>query len=207
MARLRFLRGTWLDPFRSTHERKLERRLIAEFEADVEIALSRLTAANHAAAVRLLGASETIKGYGRVKEASAAEAAKARAARAHGNSTRRRRRWRWRHDGEGQDDRGDRRVRRARERSCGGGGEGGARPSPLLDYAPSPPAGLAERLGPEALLVGRDRPRFARSGRDAMAQVKARFGRIDALLNIAGGFRWEKIADAPTTGRGTGCSR
>jgi NADP-dependent 3-hydroxy acid dehydrogenase YdfG len=29
-----------------------------------------------------------------------------------------------------------------------------------------------------------------------MAEVTARFGRIDALLNIAGGFRWEKIADA-----------
>ena len=29
-----------------------------------------------------------------------------------------------------------------------------------------------------------------------MAAVKARFGRIDALFNIAGGFRWEKIGDA-----------
>ncbi len=38
------------------------------------------TPANHAAAVRLLGVAETVKGYGRVKEASAVEAAKARAA-------------------------------------------------------------------------------------------------------------------------------
>ncbi len=28
-----------------------------------------------------------------------------------------------------------------------------------------------------------------------MASVKARFGRIDALLNIAGGFQWDTIAD------------
>ena len=79
MAKLRFLRGTWLDPFRNSDERTLERRLVAEFEADVDDVLARLSATNHAAAVRLLGVPETIKGYGRVKEASAADAAKARA--------------------------------------------------------------------------------------------------------------------------------
>ena len=79
-AKLRFLRGTWLDPFRSSDERTLERRLVAEFEADVDDVVARLSAANHAAAVRLLGVPETIKGYGRVKEASAADAAQARAA-------------------------------------------------------------------------------------------------------------------------------
>ena len=31
------------------------------------------------------------------------------------------------------------------------------------------------------------------SAREAIAQVIARFGRLDALVNIAGGFRWEKI--------------
>ncbi len=29
--------------------------------------------------------------------------------------------------------------------------------------------------------------------REAIAQIIARFGRLDALVNIAGGFRWEKI--------------
>ena len=60
--------------------------------------------------------------------------------------------------------------------------------------APAAPAGLAERLGPKALvarrgrsLVGRTRPK------KAMAAVKAKFGRLDALLNIAGGFRWETV--------------
>ncbi len=79
-AKLRFLRGTWLDPFRNSAERTLERRLVAEFEADVDDVVARLSPANHAAAVRLLGVPETIKGYGRVKEASAADAAQARAA-------------------------------------------------------------------------------------------------------------------------------
>ena len=80
MAKLRFLRGTGLDPFRNSDERRLEARLLAEFEGDVGDVLSRLTAANHAAAIHLLSLPETIKGYGRVKAASAAEAAKARAA-------------------------------------------------------------------------------------------------------------------------------
>ncbi len=79
MARLKFLRGTWFDPFRNSDERKLERRLVGEFETDVEELLVRLAPANHALAVRIAGLYETIRGYGRVKEASASEAAKARA--------------------------------------------------------------------------------------------------------------------------------
>jgi indolepyruvate ferredoxin oxidoreductase len=78
MARLKFLRGTWLDPFRLSDERKLERRLVAEFEADVADLTQRLTPVSHPIAVRVVGAYETIRGYGHVKEASAAEAAKAR---------------------------------------------------------------------------------------------------------------------------------
>jgi indolepyruvate ferredoxin oxidoreductase len=78
MARLKFLRGTILDPFRNSDERKLERRLITEFESDVEELVARLAPANHALAVRIVGLYETIRGYGRVKEANAAEAAKAR---------------------------------------------------------------------------------------------------------------------------------
>ncbi len=79
LARLRVLRGTWLDPFRNSDERKLERRLLADYEADIEELLRRLAPANHAIAVRIASLPETIRGYGRVKEANAAEAAKARA--------------------------------------------------------------------------------------------------------------------------------
>ncbi len=80
MARLKFLRGTWLDPFRLSDERKLERRLVAEFEADVKDLTQRLTPASHSTAVRVAESYEAIRGYGHVKEASAAEAEKTRAA-------------------------------------------------------------------------------------------------------------------------------
>jgi indolepyruvate ferredoxin oxidoreductase len=79
MTRLKFLRGTMLDPFRNSEERKLERRLTAEFEGDVANLTQRLTPASHPAIVRVIETYETIRGYGHVKEASAAEAAKARA--------------------------------------------------------------------------------------------------------------------------------
>jgi len=78
LAKLRFLRGTFLDPFRSSEERKLERRLLADYEADVEELLRTLSPASHAIAVRIAALPETIRGYGRVKEANAAEGAKTR---------------------------------------------------------------------------------------------------------------------------------
>ena len=62
MARLRFLRGTWLDPFRNSDERKLERRLIAEFEADVGDFLRAYPPTTHPTAVRLLGPSRDDQG-------------------------------------------------------------------------------------------------------------------------------------------------
>jgi len=79
MARLRFLRGSLIDPFRNSGERKLERRLIAEFESDIDDLLQRLTFENHSIAVRIAKLPETIRGYGHVKEARAAKAASARA--------------------------------------------------------------------------------------------------------------------------------
>jgi indolepyruvate ferredoxin oxidoreductase len=79
LARLRFLRGTWVDPFRNSDERKLERLLVAEYEADIADLLTRLTPASHPIAVRIASLPETVRGYGRVKEANAAEAAKVRA--------------------------------------------------------------------------------------------------------------------------------
>jgi indolepyruvate ferredoxin oxidoreductase len=79
MARLKFLRGTWLDPFRLSDERKLERRLILEFEGDVADLTQRLTPASHPSAIRVVESYEAIRGYGHVKEAAATQAAKTRA--------------------------------------------------------------------------------------------------------------------------------
>jgi NAD(P)-dependent dehydrogenase (short-subunit alcohol dehydrogenase family) len=69
-----------------------------------------------------------------------------------------------------------------------------------LDVAPAAPEGLAERLGPDALLIGGIDLSSPETARKIMADIKARFGRLDALLNIAGGFRWETVesGDAAT---------
>ena len=70
MAKAKGLRGTKLDIFGYTDERKMERRLIADFEARVETLLSGLSSKNHAKAVRLVAAVDEIRGFGHVKEAS-----------------------------------------------------------------------------------------------------------------------------------------
>ncbi len=74
LAKFRFLRGTKLDPFGRTEERKTERALIAEYEATVAEILAGLTPANHAAAVGLASVPEEIRGYGHVKDAHLAKA-------------------------------------------------------------------------------------------------------------------------------------
>ena len=79
MARLKFLRGSWLDPFRNSDERKLERRLTAEFEADVADLIQRLTPASIRSRFAWSARTRRMRGYGHVKEASAVEAAKTRA--------------------------------------------------------------------------------------------------------------------------------
>jgi NAD(P)-dependent dehydrogenase (short-subunit alcohol dehydrogenase family) len=65
----------------------------------------------------------------------------------------------------------------------------------LLDHAPTVPAGFAERLGGTTLIIGGVDLTSFTAAETAMASVKMKFGRLDALLNIAGGFQWEAIAD------------
>jgi NAD(P)-dependent dehydrogenase (short-subunit alcohol dehydrogenase family) len=62
-----------------------------------------------------------------------------------------------------------------------------------LDRAATPPQGLVEQLGPGSIALGGVDLTSAEDARKAMAEVKAKLGRIDALINIAGGFRWETI--------------
>lgn len=57
----------------------------------------------------------------------------------------------------------------------------------------SAPPDLVERLGPNALVLGGVDLSSYSAARSAMAQVKIKFGRIDALFNIAGGFQWEAV--------------
>ncbi|MEW5248170.1 indolepyruvate ferredoxin oxidoreductase family protein [Microbulbifer sp. 2201CG32-9] len=74
LARLKFLRGTVLDLFGYTAERRMERALIGEYETLVNRVLGQLNGENHEAAVELLRYPDRIRGYGPVKEASVAEA-------------------------------------------------------------------------------------------------------------------------------------
>jgi len=70
LARLRFLRGTVLDPFGYTSERRIERRLIAEYEGRIEELIAHLSPQRHALAVQLASLPEQIRGFGHVKAAN-----------------------------------------------------------------------------------------------------------------------------------------
>ena len=69
LAKLKVLRGTILDLFGHTKERKIERALIGEYEALIAELLGGLTAANHGLAVKLASVPDDIRGYGHVKDA------------------------------------------------------------------------------------------------------------------------------------------
>jgi indolepyruvate ferredoxin oxidoreductase len=74
LAKLRVLRGTPLDIFGYSADRRLERGLIAGYEKDVATVLSLLSPANFDIAVELLSLPDRIRGYGPVKEKAAQEA-------------------------------------------------------------------------------------------------------------------------------------
>ncbi len=76
LARLKGLRGTAFDVFGYTAERKMERRLIADYEALVAELLQDLSAENHALAVKLASIPDDIRGYGHVKDAHLEKAKK-----------------------------------------------------------------------------------------------------------------------------------
>jgi indolepyruvate ferredoxin oxidoreductase len=68
LARLKFLRGTPLDPFGYAPARRAERRLIAEYEQLMAELCAGLTPERHALAVELAALPEQIRGFGHVKE-------------------------------------------------------------------------------------------------------------------------------------------
>ncbi|WP_306050583.1 indolepyruvate ferredoxin oxidoreductase family protein [Oceaniradius stylonematis] len=78
LARFKGLRGTRLDPFGYTAERRAERALIEQYEADVELALERLDEARFETLRDLLSVPEMIRGFGPVKEEAMAKAANER---------------------------------------------------------------------------------------------------------------------------------
>jgi indolepyruvate ferredoxin oxidoreductase len=76
----KFLRGTRLDPFGRSEERRAERALIAEYETLLDELLATLSPANAALALELAALPERIKGFGHVKERNMRETALRRAA-------------------------------------------------------------------------------------------------------------------------------
>jgi len=66
------LRGTPFDPFGRTEERRLERRLVGDYEARVDELLAGLTPVNAALATAIANVPASIRGYGHVKLASLA---------------------------------------------------------------------------------------------------------------------------------------
>ncbi len=71
LASLKHLRGTWIDPFGRTADRRLERTLIRAYEAVVTELLAGLSDSNHSLAVELASLPDRIRGYGHVKRAAA----------------------------------------------------------------------------------------------------------------------------------------
>ncbi|HYF56303.1 MAG TPA: DUF6537 domain-containing protein, partial [Salinarimonas sp.] len=68
LAKARRLRGTPLDVFGYTHERRMERALMTEFEGRIGEIVERLTPANHALAVGLAAIPQKMRGFGFIKE-------------------------------------------------------------------------------------------------------------------------------------------
>jgi len=68
LAKLHGLRGTLLDIFGYTPERRMERRLIGDYEAVIGEIIGKLGPDNHALAVKIACIPEEIRGYGHVKD-------------------------------------------------------------------------------------------------------------------------------------------
>ena len=68
LAKFKGLRGTTLDPFGYTGERKMERGLIRDYESLIVEMLANLSQKNHRTAVELALLPERIRGFGHVKD-------------------------------------------------------------------------------------------------------------------------------------------
>ena len=71
LAKMRSLRGTPLNVFGYTAERRMERSLLAEYEAVVDEIAAGLSADNADAALALAAYPDTIRGFGHIKERNA----------------------------------------------------------------------------------------------------------------------------------------
>ncbi len=68
LASMKRLRGGKLDVFGYTSERRMERRLIGEYQATIESLLATLSQDNHGLALQIAALPETMRGFGHIKE-------------------------------------------------------------------------------------------------------------------------------------------
>ncbi len=78
LAKGKYLRGTWLDPFHFTKERLTERKLISQYERDVDYVIEHYNENNHDACINLALLPLQIRGFGHVKEQAIDKADKIR---------------------------------------------------------------------------------------------------------------------------------
>ena len=70
IAGARTMRGTFLDPFRFSDERKLDRELLDKLTTDVALVSERLNESNYDTVVELLTEYRKVKGFGRIRKAN-----------------------------------------------------------------------------------------------------------------------------------------
>ncbi len=87
MNALRGLRGGWLDPFRNNAERQLDARLLAEYEQQIDALLKAPLAWPLEIVIALAALPQKIRGYGHVRETSAAAVAMERSSLLAGAGT------------------------------------------------------------------------------------------------------------------------
>ncbi len=68
LASMKRLRGGKLDVFGYTSERRMERRLIGQYQATIESLLATLSQDNHGLALQIAALPETMRGFGHIKE-------------------------------------------------------------------------------------------------------------------------------------------
>jgi len=70
LARLKWLRGTWADPFGYSRDRRIEHALIRLFESDLDLVEQMAAGGDPSRLKELLALPQDIRGYGPVKEAA-----------------------------------------------------------------------------------------------------------------------------------------
>ncbi|MGE0774295.1 MAG: DUF6537 domain-containing protein [Sphingomonadaceae bacterium] len=74
LSSLRFLRGSFADPFGYSAERRMERQLIVDYRASIEAVIADLKPGKFETAVALSTVPDEIRGYGPIKDRSLARA-------------------------------------------------------------------------------------------------------------------------------------